>query len=122
MEIKVRRLDEGPFKASVRKMIRAVPPGRVITPESIAVSLGYSEAAADLVSFVVDADDADTPWHRVVTSDGTLPGRKGGHVIEQANLLALEGVDILPGPRVDLQSVAFEFEASSTRGPLVSRR
>lgn len=122
-EIRVRGLDEGPFKAAVLRAVSQIPPGRVASWDDIAESLGYPTEAGRLVGWVVaGAPGGEVPWHRVVRPDGTLP-RRTRHTAEQAGMLESEGVEVLPGPRVDPERYGWKPAlAVRHRGPIVSAR
>lgn len=123
-EIRVRGLDEGPFKAAVLEAVSRIPSGHVADFADIAEAIGYSRDAAPLVSWVIEGEIQDAPWHRVVGTDGSLPAKRGVHPIVHASLLGDEGVEVLAGPRVDLtryrskpSSIGIRF-----RGPIASSR
>jgi methylated-DNA-protein-cysteine methyltransferase-like protein len=121
-QLRARGLDEGPFKAAVLDVVSQIPAGKVAEIGAIAESLGYPRNASPLVGWVIQAANSDVPWHRVTTPDGTLPERPGKHPIEQAALLGNEGIDVLPGPKVDLERYGWKPEPSRFRGPIVSYR
>lgn len=121
-EIRVRGLDEGPFKAAVLDVVSRIPAGRVADFGDIAEALGYSREAAPLVGWVIDGASADVPWHRVTRPDGSLPVRSDVHPLEQASLLGNEGVDVEPGPKVDLTRYRIKPTGSRFRGPIPSDR
>lgn len=121
-EIRVRGLDEGPFKAAVLDVVSRIPAGHVADFGDIAEALGYNREAAPLVGWVIEGASADVPWHRVTKPDGELPVRSDVHPLEQASLLGNEGIEVEPGPRVDLDKYRFRPTVSRYRGPIHSSR
>lgn len=119
-EIKLQRWKEGPFKAAVSRAVGEIPRGRVASIPDIAKSLGYPQAASQLVEFIVTSDPEESlPWHRVVGEDGSLPGDTKSQKLLRASLLEEEGVEVAPGLRVD--QTKFRWVPRS-RGPVVSPR
>ncbi|MFN2609929.1 MAG: MGMT family protein [Actinomycetota bacterium] len=121
-QLRARGLDEGPFRAAVFDVVSQIPAGKVADIGAIAESLGYPPDASRLVGWVIQSASPDVPWHRVTDNDGALPQRPGRHPIEQAALLGNEGIDVLPGPKVDLDRYGWKPEPSRFRGPIVSFR
>ena len=122
-ELRVRGLDEGPFQAAVLDVVARIPAGHVADFGDIAEAIGYTRDAAPLVSWVIDGTSADVPWYRVTKIDGSLPARSDVHPLEQASLLGNEGVEVQPGPKVDLGRYRFKPESGRRyRGPIPSSR
>jgi methylated-DNA-protein-cysteine methyltransferase-like protein len=81
---------------------RAIPRGRVATYGDLARAAGAPGAARE-VGWAMSGlpPDTDVPWWRVVNRHGGISLRAGGMEL-QAELLREEGVELLPGDRVDL--------------------
>lgn len=123
-EIRLRELDEGPFKASVLEAVSLIPVGQVASYEDLAEAIGYPRDAGILVGWVIESvDDEDLPLHRVVRPDGTLPNRTKSHPIQQADMLGMEGIEILEGPRINLDLYRWHpMLQIRSRGPIYSTR
>jgi methylated-DNA-protein-cysteine methyltransferase related protein len=87
----------------VRSLVAAIPPGKVSTYGDIASAAGLSSPR--IVGWIMRADSADLPWHRVITASG----RPAQHLrSRQLELLRAEGVLSVDG-RVALSEVRYEF-------------
>ena len=94
-------LGEKPEYAAIRRVIAAIPRGRVANYGEIAVRAGLP-GRARLVGRVLADADGKLPWHRVLRSNGRFafaPGSRGYR--EQRTRLLEEGVIVVAG-RVDL--------------------
>lgn len=125
-ELRVRGLSEGPFQAAVLDVVAQIPAGRVTEYGDIAEYMGYGRDASALVGWVIRGSAASgtltVPWHRVICEDGKLPEIPNKAPIEQALLLGNEGIDVLPGPRVELETYRWKPKPGSMRGPIESQR
>ena len=81
------RIDDD-FTDAVRRVVRGVPAGEVVTYGEIALEVGHP-GQARAVGRVLGAGGADLPWWRVVAADGRLVP---GHEVEQRRRLRGEGV------------------------------
>lgn len=79
-------------------IVAAVPPGRVATYGDIAARAG-SRAPRFVGRVLAELSDDDTPWHRIIRSDGTPAAHS---IDEQCQRLRAEGVPVVRG-RVDLR-------------------
>jgi methylated-DNA-protein-cysteine methyltransferase related protein len=86
------------FHDRVHALVRAVPPGSVVTYGDLAAALG-SRNVARQVGFAMAALPAgsDVPWWRVVAAGGRLATASAGTQREQARRLAREGVAVANG-------------------------
>ena len=84
--------------ARMLEVVRATPPGSVVTYGDVAARAG--SLSPRLAGWVLSQLSDDTvPWHRVVRADGT----PAPHLVdEQSARLAAEGVPVREG-RVDLR-------------------
>lgn len=73
-------------------MIRAIPPGEVMTYGEIAAEAGFPGAARAVGGLLAKADDL--PWWRVVAANGRLVP---GYEAEHARRLRAEGVAVVDG-------------------------
>jgi methylated-DNA-protein-cysteine methyltransferase related protein len=94
-----RRPAAGAFFARVYALVRAIPPGQVLTYGEVARLLGQPRGAR-AVGWALRALDAAAaarvPWHRVLGAGGrvSLPGSAGE---VQARRLRAEGVSVRGG-------------------------
>ena len=79
----------------MRGVIRAIPPGEVMTYGEIAAEAGYPAAARAVGNYLRKTDEP-MPWHRVVGTGDRIVSRCAD---EQARLLRDEGM-IVQGMRV----------------------
>jgi methylated-DNA-protein-cysteine methyltransferase-like protein len=92
------------YRERVYALVRRIPRGRVMTYGQIAYILreGYTPRT---VGFVMHgADEANTPWHRVINSQGRC---STGRVVlpsdKQQRMLEAEGIGFDPDGRCDLE-------------------
>ncbi len=72
---------------TVRRLVAAIPAGRVATYGDIAAAAGLSSAR--MVGWIMRTDSSDLPWHRVVPASG----KPAAHLaMRQLELLRAEGV------------------------------
>ncbi|MEZ0341042.1 MGMT family protein [Mycobacterium sp. pV006] len=72
---------------SVRALVAAIPPGRVVTYGDIATAAGLSSPR--IVGWIMRTDSSDLPWHRVLRATG----EPAPHLrTEQLERLRAEGV------------------------------
>lgn len=94
-----------PSEAHLRilDIVRRIPKGRVSTYGRVAALAGLA-GRARLVGRILAASPlaAGLPWHRVVNAAGRVSVRSGPGMGEQMKLLAMEGVEVEPGGRIDL--------------------
>jgi methylated-DNA-protein-cysteine methyltransferase related protein len=82
----------GAFARAVRRIVRAIPRGRVLSYGEVALRAGRPGGARAVVRALHQLDDV--PWWRVVRKGGTLAPLVAR---EQAQLLAAEGWRARPG-------------------------
>ena len=82
-----------PFEHDVYALVRAMPPGRVISYGRLAELAGAPGRGRAAGRAMARSPD-DVPWHRVVNVRGRLVP---GHDREQAQLLRAEGVSVVAG-------------------------
>ncbi len=93
------------FYARVYQLVKAVPPGQVVTYGQVAVLLG-APAAARAVGYSLRAlpSSSAVPWWRVINAEGriSLKGRGPGAEL-QRELLIAEGIVFDSTDAVDLK-------------------
>ncbi|MCS6851328.1 MAG: methylated-DNA--[protein]-cysteine S-methyltransferase [Gemmataceae bacterium] len=88
--------DGTPFQRQVWRVLQGIPRGRVISYRDLARRVGRPAAVRAVAqACAVNPIAILIPCHRVIRSDGTLGGYRGGMEIKR-QLLALEGA--LPAP------------------------
>ena len=93
----------GLYRERVYKIVRRIPRGRVMTYGQIAYMLGEGYTPRT-VGFVMHGSDDQTPWHRVINSQGRCS--TGGVVLpadKQQRMLEREGVKFDDSGRCDLE-------------------
>jgi methylated-DNA-protein-cysteine methyltransferase-like protein len=95
--------DRSAFCRKVCKIVRNIPPGRVVTYGMIAAFAG-SPRGARTVAWILHScsEKARLPWHRVVNRMGTVSLRPGRGQEIQMRLLEEEGVSFDEIGRIDL--------------------
>jgi methylated-DNA-protein-cysteine methyltransferase-like protein len=104
------------YRERVFKIVRRIPRGRVMTYGQIAYLLGEGYTPRT-VGFVMHGADDNTPWHRVINSQGrcstmglVLPPDK------QQLMLEHEGVIFDRSGRCDLESLLWKPRRRKSRG------
>ncbi len=89
----------------IYEVVQAIPPGKVATYGQIA-QLAGNPRASRAVGWAMHGAPAElsVPCHRVVNQAGTLAhsGVFGGREVQRA-MLESEGVEFLPGDRIDMR-------------------
>jgi len=92
------------YRERVYKIVRRIPPGRVMTYGQIAVILGEGYTPRTVGFVMHGANEEQTPWHRVINSQGRCS--TGGVVLptdKQQRMLEAEGVKFTAG-KCDLET------------------
>lgn len=88
---------------SVRRLVAAIPSGRVVTYGDIASAAGLSSAR--IVGWIMRTDSSDLPWHRVISASG----RPAAHLAtRQLAALRAEGV-LADDGRIPLREYQHRF-------------
>jgi len=92
-----------PFTRRVVELIRAIPPGRVMTYGQIARAAGNRRGARQVVRILHSLSaPLGLPWHRVVNAEGRIGlSDEEGRSVQRA-LLEAEGVVFGADGRIDL--------------------
>jgi methylated-DNA-protein-cysteine methyltransferase-like protein len=89
------------------EVIRAIPPGRVLCYGDVGRAAGLPNGARQVARVLHSLSEKESlPWHRVVRADGSIALAETAGRELQAALLQAEGVDVLPGGRVDMDGAA----------------
>lgn len=95
----------GPLYESIYRLVRQVPPGRVITYGQVAKIVGG--CSAQMVGFAMAAlqEGTDIPWQRVINAKGRIsPHGFGYGSALQRQLLEEEGIVFRPDNSMDLDT------------------
>ncbi|ANE46542.1 DNA methyltransferase [Paenibacillus swuensis] len=93
-----------PFTQRVVEVIRAIPPGRVMTYGQVAGEAGSPRAARQVVRILHSMSAKyELPWHRVVNVKGEIAIQEDESRFLQIAILTEEGVDIDSNGRIDLE-------------------
>jgi methylated-DNA-protein-cysteine methyltransferase-like protein len=114
---------ETPFTREVKRVLRSVPRGRVVTYGQVAALAGRDGAARGVAWILHSSSDAaGLPWHRVIGGRGTISLPRGRGFAEQKKRLVAEGVTVGPGGRVDLKRYQWESASGAAARSRAARR
>lgn len=100
-----------PFTARTIEIIAAIPPGKVMTYGQIAAAAGSPRAARQVVRILHSMSGKyGLPWHRVINGKGEIALQEEAAVQEQTWNLEAEGVEVLPGGRINLARYQYRPE------------
>lgn len=91
---------------AMRRVIEAIPPGKVSTYGHVAAAAGYPGYHRQVVQ-LLRREGHLLPWQRVVGAGGEIKTRGDSH-ITQRHLLEQEGA-IFKGNRVDMERSEYQF-------------
>lgn len=92
-----------PFTAEVVRILKEIPPGRVVTYGQVARLAGSPRAARQVVRILHTMSEKHLlPWHRVVNAKGEIAVPDDESRDLQRMLLESEDVEFLSDGRVDL--------------------
>ena len=110
------------YRERVYKIVRRIPKGRVMTYGQIAYMLGEGYTPRT-VGFVMHGADDQTPWHRVLNSQGRCS--TGGIVLpsdKQQRMLEREGIKFSDSGRCDLEKVLWRPRGSQSMDKVTKPR
>ena len=82
------------FSARAKRLIAAIPAGRVATYGQIAACAGNHRGARQVAWLLHSSSRKDNlPWHRVVNQKRTISPRSSGSHLIQQQMLEDEGID-----------------------------
>ncbi len=97
------------FEERAKKIIKAIPRGKVATYAQVAALAGNDRAARQVVRVLHASSDKERlPWHRVINSHGGISLERGRGFEKQKRLLLEEGVDVDRRGCVDLEEFQWE--------------
>jgi O-6-methylguanine DNA methyltransferase len=83
------------FSKAVKKVVRKIPPGKVLTYKEVAEKAGNPKAARAVANVMAKNSgtnyDQTVPCHRVIRSDGGLGGYSRGGTAVKEKILRKEG-------------------------------
>ncbi len=92
-----------PFTARAIAVIRSIPRGKVASYAQVAALSGSALAARQVVRILHTLSSVEKlPWHRVISSRGSIALHKGAGFEEQKRLLETEGVKVGPLGQVNM--------------------
>lgn len=104
------------YRERVYEVVRGIPAGRVMTYGQIAEILGEGYTPRTVGFVMHSADEATTPWHRVINAQGAC---STGRVIlppdKQQRMLEAEGIEFDTRGRCDLGR--YRWTPDETEGP-----
>lgn len=105
------------FDQAVWDIVSSIKPGRVMGYGEVARAAGFPRHAR-MVSKAMSRSSVPLPWYRVVRSDRTLAFQLGSAAYnKQKSLLEREGVHIINGKVVPLESDKFDDLDQQLWGP-----
>ena len=78
------------FQDEVRKVVRQIPKGQVLTYKQVAYAAGKPGAARAVANTMANNYDETVPCHRVMRSDGSLGGYNRGGIEKKRSILIAE--------------------------------
>ncbi|HBB98662.1 MAG TPA: cysteine methyltransferase [Blastocatellia bacterium] len=104
------------YRERVYKIVRRIPRGRVMTYGQIAYMLGQGYTPRTVGFVMHGADESNTPWHRVINSQGKVStGRIVLPTDKQQRLLEREGVKFDERGRCDLEKFLWKPRRRTSR-------
>tara|TARA_Y100001933_G_C18911871_1_gene527087 strand:+ start:147 stop:485 length:339 start_codon:yes stop_codon:yes gene_type:complete len=100
------------FTVNVIKIIQAIPQGQVATYGQIATLVGHPRAPRQVAGILKRySDQYDLPWHRVISSRGSVSIKDPLARQEQIERLREEAVDVGPSGDVDLDRFGWKAQS-----------
>lgn len=97
-----------PFTARVIAIIQSIPAGKVTTYGEIAKAAGSPRAARQVVRILHSMSQKyKLPWHRVVNKQGEIAIKNDEYTFMQGQLLEEEGVTVIAGKRISLDTFLY---------------
>ena len=112
----IKREPDPKYRERVYKIVRRIPRGRVMTYGQIAYMLGQGYTPRTVGFVMHGADESNTPWHRVINSQGKVStGRIVLPTDKQQRLLEREGVKFDERGRCDLEQFLWQPRRRTSR-------
>jgi methylated-DNA-protein-cysteine methyltransferase-like protein len=97
------KANESKYRERVHKLVRKIPPGKVMTYGQIAAILGEGYTPRTVGYVMFNSGEKDVPWQRVINSQGRCStGRLTIPLNLQQELLEAEGVKFNDKGKCDL--------------------
>ncbi|MEO3946085.1 MGMT family protein [Gorillibacterium sp. CAU 1737] len=104
-----------PFTQRVLEILKAIPPGSVMTYGQVAAWAGSPRGARQVVRILHSMSEShDLPWHRVVNAEGRISLLDPDGAYTQRMLLGRDGVDVTPDGCIDLDR--YRYSPSASKG------
>jgi len=117
-----KRAPDEKYRERVYKIVRRIPRGRVMTYGQIAYMLGEGYTPRTVGFVMHGADEKETPWHRVINSQGKCStGRIVLPADKQQRLLEREGVKFDAAGRCDLEEFLWKPKRKAIRKSVKGR-
>ena len=111
-----KRAPDEKYRERVYKIVRRIPPGRVMTYGQIAYMLGEGYTPRTVGFVMHGADERNTPWHRVINSQGKCStGRIVLPADKQQRMLERDGIMFDEAGRCDLEKFLWKPKRSASR-------
>ncbi|WP_226672865.1 MGMT family protein [Rossellomorea aquimaris] len=105
-----------PFTERAVKIIKRIPPGKVMTYGQIAAHAGSPRAARQIVRILHSMSGKyNLPWHRVLNSKGEIGFRDEEQKMTQILSLEAEGIHFVGDNRIDLEEFQHQPEISANQ-------
>ena len=112
----IKREPDPKYRERVYKIVRRIPRGRVMTYGQLAYMLGQGYTPRTVGFVMHGADESNTPWHRVINSQGKI---STGCIVlptdKQQRLLEREGVKFDERGRCDLEKFLWKPRRRTSR-------
>lgn len=105
-----------PFEDTVLKIVRAIPPGRVMSYGQVALYAGKVNGAREAGNAMrALGKESDFPWWRVLNSAGeiSIAGNPDANAVMQRDHLLKEGVAVSDSFRLDMDTYRWRAEESA---------
>ena len=97
------KANESKYRERVYKLVRKIPPGKVMTYGQIAIILGEGYTPRTVGYVMFNSAEENVPWQRVINSQGRCStGRLTIPLNLQQELLEAEGVEFNDKGKCDL--------------------
>ena len=114
-------VDGTSYSEKVKRVIRAVPRGRVATYGQVAMLAGSPFAARQVVWILHSCSERDNlPWHRIVNAGGRISLKPGASYEQQKKMLLSEGIRFDRRGRIDFER--YLWEPSFPRNRFISKK
>lgn len=97
-----------PFTEKTIRIIKEIPPGRVMSYGQIAIEAGSPRGSRQVARILHSMSDKyELPWHRVVNAEGRVVLANEEAKLAQIEFLRTEGVEVDQKGKVDLKQFRY---------------